>query len=42
VRAMAVWALSRLMPGKSFADLAAGRGHDDDPLVEAEWQMAGA
>jgi epoxyqueuosine reductase len=42
VRAMAVWALSRLMPAKTFADLAAGRGHDDDPLVEAEWQMAGA
>ena len=42
VRAMAVWALSRLMPAKAFSDLAAGRGHDDDPEVEAEWQMAGA
>ncbi len=42
VRAMAVWALSRLMPTEGFQDLAARRGHDDDPEVEAEWQMAGA
>jgi epoxyqueuosine reductase len=40
VRAMAVWALSRLMRGEAFGRLAATR-KADEPLVEAEWQLAG-
>ncbi|MGE6742203.1 tRNA epoxyqueuosine(34) reductase QueG [Allorhizobium pseudoryzae] len=39
VRAMAVWALSRLMPPEGFAALRAGRVEDEDPDVRAEWQM---
>ena len=40
VRAMAVWALSRLMRREAFARLARTR-KADEPLVEAEWQLAG-
>lgn len=40
VRAMAVWALSRLMARDNFERLAAVRQRDE-PLVEAEWQWAG-
>jgi len=36
VRAMAVWALRRLLPPAAFATLAAGR-RDPDPDVAAEW-----
>lgn len=41
VRAMAVWALSRLMTGEDFAAFAAGRVPDEDADVRAEWTMAG-
>lgn len=41
VRAMAVWALRRLMTGKEFAILAADRPVDDDADVRAEWKLAG-
>lgn len=40
VRAMAVWALSRLMRKEAFARLARTR-KADELLVEAEWQLAG-
>jgi epoxyqueuosine reductase len=39
VRAMAVWALSRLLPAAEFARLAAARAHaEPDPAVAAEWR----
>jgi len=37
VRAMAVWALRRLMPEDEFSSLSASRGSDPDPDVAAEW-----
>ena len=38
VRAMAVWALSRLLPGEAFAALARRYGPDEaDPAVKVEW-----
>ncbi|KAF0231703.1 MAG: iron-sulfur cluster binding [Beijerinckiaceae bacterium] len=40
VRAMAVWALSRLMPPEDFATLAVMRGAESDPSVAEEWQIA--
>jgi hypothetical protein len=33
-----VWALSRLLSGEAFAALA-GRRHDVDPQVAAEWSQ---
>ena len=39
VRAMAVWALSRLLPAADFAALRAARRHaETDPDVAAEWE----
>ncbi|MCM2291620.1 tRNA epoxyqueuosine(34) reductase QueG [Allorhizobium sp. BGMRC 0089] len=38
VRAMAVWALSRLMSRPEFENLAAGRDKDPDAQVQDEWQ----
>ncbi|MDQ2079395.1 tRNA epoxyqueuosine(34) reductase QueG [Xanthobacteraceae bacterium Astr-EGSB] len=38
VRGAAVWALSRLLSGEAFATLA-GRRHDADPQVAAEWSQ---
>ncbi|MBM3539834.1 MAG: tRNA epoxyqueuosine(34) reductase QueG [Alphaproteobacteria bacterium] len=38
VRAMAVWALKRLLPAAEFAMLAAGR-RESDPYVAAEWTV---
>ncbi len=38
VRAMAVWALSRLLPPDTFRHLAGTRPSDPDPDVAAEWQ----
>lgn len=41
VRAMAVWALSRLLPPQQFAAVAARRALDEsDQSVEGEWQIA--
>jgi epoxyqueuosine reductase len=41
VRGAAVWALSRLLPGQSFAALAAARaGSESDPVVAEEWTTA--
>lgn len=40
VRAMAVWALSRLMPG-DLADFAEECGQETDNEVLSEWEMAG-
>ena len=40
VRAMAVWALSRLLPAEEFMTMAKGREADIDALVEQEWQDA--
>ena len=43
VRAMAVWALSRLLPVQAFAALRAARGAaEDDPAVRGEWDSAAA
>ncbi|MCO5732710.1 tRNA epoxyqueuosine(34) reductase QueG [Rhizobium sp. SSA_523] len=39
VRAMAVWALSRLMEPEAFAILRATHAQDGEPEVRAEWQM---
>ncbi len=41
VRAMAVWALSRLMASGDFAEFAARRERETDPEVLAEWKLAG-
>ncbi|SCX31280.1 Epoxyqueuosine reductase [Agrobacterium sp. DSM 25558] len=41
VRAMAVWALSRLMDGESFTTYATTRAPEDDSNVLDEWLMAG-
>ncbi|KAA3510934.1 tRNA epoxyqueuosine(34) reductase QueG [Agrobacterium rosae] len=41
VRAMAVWALSRLMDGESFTTYATTRAPEDDSNVLDEWRMAG-
>jgi len=41
VRGMAVWALSRLMTREAFHSLYIQRSADPDPVVAAEWQMAG-
>jgi epoxyqueuosine reductase len=41
VRAMAVWALKRLMDDDAFAAFARTRVADNDPEVRLEWQMAG-
>ncbi|KXG84294.1 tRNA epoxyqueuosine(34) reductase QueG [Agrobacterium bohemicum] len=41
VRAMAVWALSRLMDGKSFTTYAAARAPESDSNVLDEWRIAG-
>lgn len=41
VRAMAVWALSQLMPSGDFMAFAAKRQNEDDPDVIAEWKLAG-
>ncbi|MEO2037611.1 MAG: tRNA epoxyqueuosine(34) reductase QueG, partial [Martelella sp.] len=38
VRAMAVWALARLMPAEEFAALARMRLHESDESVRHEWQ----
>lgn len=38
VRAMAVWALSRLLPNSEFLALAAGRKANDEAEVEDEWK----
>jgi epoxyqueuosine reductase len=38
VRAMAVWALKRLLSAKDFARLAAQSAPDSDPAVAAEWR----
>ncbi len=40
VRAMAVWALSRLLPADAFHALAGRRAADPDPDVAAEWRSA--
>jgi epoxyqueuosine reductase len=41
VRGAAVWALSRLIPSRRLAELAATRGvEENDPLVAAEWTAA--
>ncbi|MEE8445485.1 MAG: HEAT repeat domain-containing protein, partial [Alphaproteobacteria bacterium] len=41
VRAMAVWALSRLLPGDAFATLRAARIEAElDPAVRDEWENA--
>jgi epoxyqueuosine reductase len=41
VRAMAIWALSRLLPAADFARLAADHaGAEDDPEVSEEWHAA--
>jgi epoxyqueuosine reductase len=37
VRAMAVWALSKLVPSAEFNALRLEHGSDDDPAVRAEW-----
>ncbi|PWE56165.1 tRNA epoxyqueuosine(34) reductase QueG [Metarhizobium album] len=42
VRAMAVWALSRLMTPQEFGGLAEWREKEQDSAVLAEWQRAGA
>ena len=42
VRAMAVWALSRLMTAGEFREFAAGREADADPDVRAEYERAGS
>ncbi|WP_086993482.1 tRNA epoxyqueuosine(34) reductase QueG [Rhizobium sullae] len=41
VRAMAIWALSRLMEPGEFAAFAAQRPDESDADVRAEWQLAG-
>lgn len=41
VRAMVVWALSRLMTSGDFAEFAARRERETDPEVLAEWKLAG-
>jgi epoxyqueuosine reductase len=41
VRAMAVWALSRLAPGR-FRALRASHENDPDPAVESEWMEEAA
>ena len=41
VRAMAVWALSRLMDGESFTTYAAARAPESDSNVLDEWRIAG-
>ena len=41
VRAMAVWALSRLLSRADFLTLYTLRNPGDDPEVEFEWQLAG-
>ena len=41
VRAMAVWALSRLIPDDEFAALAKTRRNDDDKMVIQEWERGG-
>ena len=41
VRGMAVWALSRLMTREAFHSLYIQRSADPDPVVAAEWQIAG-
>ncbi|TCU18267.1 tRNA epoxyqueuosine(34) reductase QueG [Rhizobium sullae] len=41
VRAMAIWALSRLMVPGEFAAFAAQRPDESDADVRAEWQLAG-
>jgi epoxyqueuosine reductase len=41
VRAMAIWALRRLMDDKEFAAFALERSPEDEPEVRREWQMAG-
>ncbi|PKA44083.1 tRNA epoxyqueuosine(34) reductase QueG [Rhizobium sullae] len=41
VRAMAIWALSRLMDPGEFAAFAAQRPDESDADVRAEWQLAG-
>ncbi len=41
VRAMVVWALSRLMASGDFAEFAARRERETDPEVLAEWKLAG-
>jgi epoxyqueuosine reductase len=41
VRAMAVWALSRLLPAGKFAAVARAHAtHESDPAVSAEWKEA--
>ncbi|HWA02751.1 MAG TPA: tRNA epoxyqueuosine(34) reductase QueG [Rhizomicrobium sp.] len=41
VRAMAVWALSSLLPRRQFADLAANRlAGEQDEFVRAEWEIS--
>ena len=43
VRAMAVWALARLLPASDFAALRqAHAGREADPDVRGEWAMAAA
>jgi len=43
VRAMAVWALARLLPPEQFATLrAAGEEREEDEAVRGEWRAAGA
>lgn len=42
VRAMAVWALSRLLPGGPLQALYKARPKETDPEVIAEWQRTGA
>ncbi|MBT9372197.1 tRNA epoxyqueuosine(34) reductase QueG [Rhizobium sp. CSW-27] len=41
VRAMAVWALSRLMPADAFEALKAAQRSETSPEVETEWRNAG-
>ena len=41
VRAMAVWALSRLMEAGELEDFAANRDDEEDTGVRAEWRLAG-
>ncbi|MGO4440012.1 tRNA epoxyqueuosine(34) reductase QueG [Rhizobium sp. RAF56] len=41
VRAMAVWALSRLMEAGELEDFAANRDDEEDAGVRAEWRLAG-
>ncbi len=41
VRAMAVWALSRLLPSETFAELQTGLAPGEtDPVVRAEWEAS--